>query len=196
MSLSQYYEPVRYGRSLDRGDSPTLSHGGQGSSTVEAITELSKLARQVFVSDRVIGSVDGVLDVAKHRIDPVQALAPTLSAGPPHDGGAALATGLAHRFEAAQAIGAHRAPGCQSRAAPSLDLARTKCVHAVEAHSLRPALRVSLLHRCDKGRLATRAAPALVAAAAPAPVGIVDLNKAGQGPCGVALEHRFALVCA
>lgn len=195
MSLSQYYEPVRHGRSLDRGDSPTLSHGGQVSSMVEAITELSKIARPVLVSDRVIGSVDGVLDVAKHRIDPVQALAPTLSAGPPHDCGAALATGLAHRFEAAQVIGAQRAPGCQSRAAPLLDLARTKCAYAVEAHSLRPALRVSL-HHCDKGRLATRAAPALVAAAAPAPVSIVDLNKAGQGPCGVALEHRFASVCA
>ena len=74
--------------------------------------------------------------------------------------------------------------------APAGDLLRAEAFDAVQAHLLRMS-RLIDLHRRHEWRLAACAAPALVTAPPPAPVGVVELHQAAELARGLAFQHRL-----
>src|SRR5215510_10748139 len=97
MRLRQLYESVWHRRSLDCGDGKPLEHASQIMTAIETVAELSEVARQMLEADRVVGSMQGVLDIAQHGIDPFERPATLGHVRPVHRHRTVAAAVFAHR---------------------------------------------------------------------------------------------------
>lgn len=192
MTLSQRYEPIRHWRRERCGGAQTTDHAGQVEAPVEAVREFGEVARQVLGADRsAIRAVQGILDVAQHRVDPHEGLAPLPALRAARHQRFMRAAGLPDSGEAGQPVGAHMRIGRQMPASPTPDLAAAKASHPIHAHRQRLAgCRVGG-HRRDERRLAARATPDLVAAPPATPVGVIHLDDPGKLAAPLAFQHRL-----
>ncbi len=192
MTLSQPYEPVRHRWRERRGGTQAADHASQVETPVEAVREFGEVARQVLGPNcAAIRTVQGILDVAQHRIDPHECLAPLPALRTARYQRFMSAAGLPHSGKAGQPVGAHMGICRQMPASPAPDLATAKALHPIHAHRQRLAgCRVGG-HRRYERRLAARAAPDLVAAPPAAPVGVVHLDHTGELPALLTLQHRL-----
>src|SRR5512144_3256485 len=106
MNLSQFYEPVGHRRGPGCDHRKPSQQVGQVEAAVEAPAELGEVARQMLVANGMVGSVDGVLDVAEHGVDPLERFAPAQATRPADDRWLVCATSLGDCGKAAQSIGA------------------------------------------------------------------------------------------
>lgn len=192
MTLSQCYEPVRHRRRERRGGAQATDHAGQVETPVEAVGEFGEVARQVLGPNRpAIRPVQGILDVAQHRVDPHERLAPLSALRAARNQRFMGTAGLPHGGEAGQSVGAHVSIGRQVPASPTADLAAAETPHPIHTHRQRLAFCRVGGHRRYERRLAARAASDLVTAPPAAPVGVIHLDDPGKLPALLALEHRL-----
>ena len=71
--LSQFEHVVRHWRGADGNPSGAQHHGCGLVAAIEAILEFRKIARQMLIADGPVGAGDGVLDVARGGIHPLNA---------------------------------------------------------------------------------------------------------------------------
>jgi hypothetical protein len=74
MSVGQLCELIGHRRRLRGGGGQPCKDAGRIEASVEALAEFGQVTRQMLGTDRMVGAVDGVLDVAGHGIDPVEHL--------------------------------------------------------------------------------------------------------------------------
>ena len=62
---------MRHGWYTHRRPAQARKHGGQIESAIEAIAELSEVARQMLAAELMVGIVQAVCDVAEHGVEPL-----------------------------------------------------------------------------------------------------------------------------
>src|SRR5688572_5081617 len=102
MNLSQFYEPVGHRRGPGCDDREPSQQVGQVEAAVKAPAELGEVAWQMLMADGMVGSVDGVLDVAKHGVDPFERFSPAQAPRPADHRGLVRATSLGDCGKAAE----------------------------------------------------------------------------------------------
>src|SRR5918998_1897818 len=156
---------------------------------VEVPGEAGEVARRVLRADAPVGADDRGLDVAQHRVDPLErrpARGLGTRAGAHR---AVLAAGLRHGGPAREAVADDRAAGGEAALGELLDLLLPEALDHLEAEPARLALGRGL-HRRHERDLAGRAPAPLAARPPPAEVGVVDLDPAFEPRLrGLALSH-------
>lgn len=126
MSLSQLYESVRHRRGERCGGAQATDHADQIEAPVEAVREFCEVARQMLGTDRPVGAMHGVLDVAQHRINPDERFAVLPPLRPARHERFVGTACLLDSVKARQAIGANMGAGLQVLATPATDLPAAK----------------------------------------------------------------------
>lgn len=85
----------------------------QMETSIEAITEFSEVAWQMLAAYRVIGPMDGILDIADHGVYPLEDLEFVIPGTVAGYYGLMVTGGICHPRETIQAIGNDEAAGAQ-----------------------------------------------------------------------------------
>jgi len=145
----------------------------------------------MLARDRVISPREGVVGVAWYRVDPYE-LSTMLTRGRASGYRCLMgATRLSDGGKVRHCIGTHFDTGRQGRAGPRVDFTAANPSHPMHAH--RPRLNARRIggRSRHEWRVCARAATALVAAARPAPVGVVHLGDAFESPTLLAFRDRL-----
>jgi len=187
MYLSHRSEPIRQ-RCREAGDiGQPFHHPIEFEATIEPIGKFGQVAPEMFSVNRMVGAVNCILDISKHRIDPAEF--PSLHTGGSTTGdNAPVRASLHDRPETGQAIGDHLGIRRQMLARPSVNRVAAKALQRRQAHRQRATVGAAG-HGGDKRGLAARPAAALAAPMLAAPVGIVNLDQARQRFAVIALPH-------
>lgn len=189
MYLSHLSEPIRQRRCATGDIGQSLNHPIEFEPPVEPVGELTEVAPQVLSVNRVIGPVNGILDVPEHRVDPGKLL--DLHARGPATGCNAPVWASVHdRPEARQSVGGHFGIRRKVLTRPTINRIAAKALQRRHAHRQRPAV-AAAGHRSDKRRLSGCSAPPFAAAALATPESVVDLDRAAQRPGVITFAHRF-----
>jgi len=172
----------------DEGES--RHHVRQAVSAVEAVFEFRQVALRIFRIERVVAGAQGRLQVAEHRVDPVELVFFHRGAAAAADHRLVGASGFGDAVEAPQPVGHRMGAVRQVLLRPLSDLRLAKSLDDAELDALRVAL-LGGLHRRHERRLALGAAAALAAASRAAQIRIVHLHQPRQALLPVALEHRL-----
>src|SRR6185436_6308882 len=100
MRLRQLYEAIRQGRGARCNRCQPRQQVGEIEAAVKAPTEFGEVARQMLVTDGMVGPVDGVFDVTEHGVDPFEGATAAQATGSAHDTGFVATARLAYGAEA------------------------------------------------------------------------------------------------
>ena len=190
LSHSQSQQPLRTRRGSQRHISQPRDHVRQTVSAVDAILELRQVALCIFRTHRLIRASHCGLDIAKDGVHPAKLDPLNAGLAPAGDHRGMLTPGLAHRLEASQPIRHNLSALTKVLLCPLRQLSVSEPFDNAQLHAQRMTFLIGL-HGCHKGRLASRTASALAAAALTAQIGIVKLHQPLQLVFTVALHHHL-----
>ena len=169
-------------------DDQTRHEVAQVEAPVESVGEGAEVAGGVLaVLQRVESAGQGRLEVAQHRVDPLE-LRQVAGLAVTHDHRRVQAPGVGHCGEAGKAVAGNHAAGHQAGLGPLADRGERETTDQVELEVQRPALGGER-DGGDERQLVLRASPSLAAGTLAAEVGVVDFDVALEPMAGLALGH-------
>jgi hypothetical protein len=161
----------------------------QVESMVEPVGEGCEVGLGVFAEfQRLVGAGQHGLEVAQHRVDPLE-LGQITRLERPHYLGRVNATGLGDRGKAGQPVTEHRRIGQQAGLGPLGNGLECESADQIELHAHRLARGIER-HRRHERHLVLRASARLAFRALTTEVGVVQLHRATQLAGRFLLGHR------
>ena len=178
MALRYHNEPIRQWRCATCHPGEAMNEAIQLEPSVKPPGKSAEIAPQMFATHRMIGSMQGILDVAERGVDPVElGYLNTGRATARNDAG--MCTNRGHGAKAGQSVGDHCTVRCQVLAGPLCNRCAAESLDGRHAQAQGAAIGRAR-HGRNKRRLPRRAPTPFAAAPRTAPEGVIDLHRTGQ----------------
>jgi hypothetical protein len=166
----------------------TRNHVFENEPAVETVTELRQIAWQMFFTDSMIGTVNRILQISDHRIDPGECLQCDTGRTTTGYDCLMLTTCILYRTKTLQSIGDTPTSRAQMTFRPLADLLFTEAFYSGETHRDGVTLFIGL-YRGDERCFTRCATTPLATSAFASPVGIIQLDLSQQRLAVVTFLH-------